>query len=200
MLSLLRELDKWIRRRLRCYAWKQWGPRGYRELRKRGVSVRDAPPWQAIAQAYELIDLSSKWLESGRHICLGVARVDGGGLIGTCTLYDIDSTNLRAEVGFVLGAFAWRQGFMTEALTAVLEHAFDTLGLNRNEADTDPQNHAAIKLLEGLGFHREGLLRERWLTNGRKSDAAFYGLLRHDWRRRAIEPTTSAASQETPSK
>ena len=36
--SPLRDLDKWIRRRLRSYHWKQWGRRGYRELRKRGVS------------------------------------------------------------------------------------------------------------------------------------------------------------------
>jgi hypothetical protein len=41
VLSPLRELDKWFRRRLRCYAWKQWG-RGAIELRKRGVSVRMA--------------------------------------------------------------------------------------------------------------------------------------------------------------
>ena len=38
VLSPLRDLDKWIRRRLRCYQWKQWGNRGYRELRRRGVS------------------------------------------------------------------------------------------------------------------------------------------------------------------
>lgn len=36
--SPLRDLDKWIRRRLRCYHWKHWGRRGYRELRRRGVS------------------------------------------------------------------------------------------------------------------------------------------------------------------
>lgn len=36
--SPLRDLEKWIRRRLRSYAWKQWGRRGYRELRRRGVS------------------------------------------------------------------------------------------------------------------------------------------------------------------
>lgn len=36
--SVLKELDSWIRRRLRCYLWKQWGRRGYRELRLRGVS------------------------------------------------------------------------------------------------------------------------------------------------------------------
>ena len=42
VLSPLREIDKWVRRRLRCYAWKQWGSAGYRELRRRGVSVREA--------------------------------------------------------------------------------------------------------------------------------------------------------------
>jgi group II intron reverse transcriptase/maturase len=37
VLSPLRELDKWIRRRLRCYIWKQWGRSGYRQLRARGI-------------------------------------------------------------------------------------------------------------------------------------------------------------------
>ena len=36
--SLFKELDSWVRRRLRCYVWKQWGRRRYRELRKRGIS------------------------------------------------------------------------------------------------------------------------------------------------------------------
>ena len=42
VLSPLRDIDKWVRRKLRCYLWKQWGSSGYRELRKRGVSVREA--------------------------------------------------------------------------------------------------------------------------------------------------------------
>lgn len=37
VLSTLREIDKRVRRKLRCYLWKQWGPSGYRELRKCGV-------------------------------------------------------------------------------------------------------------------------------------------------------------------
>jgi RNA-directed DNA polymerase len=36
--SPFKELDSWVRRRLRCYVWKQWGRRRYREWRKRGVS------------------------------------------------------------------------------------------------------------------------------------------------------------------
>jgi len=49
-LSPLRDLDKWIRRRLRCYVWKQWGRRGYRELRERRVSLDLA--WNTAKSAH----------------------------------------------------------------------------------------------------------------------------------------------------
>ena len=42
VLSPLRDIDKGVRRKLRCYLSKQWGSTGYRQLRKRGVSVRGA--------------------------------------------------------------------------------------------------------------------------------------------------------------
>jgi RNA-directed DNA polymerase len=48
--SPLRDLDKWIRRRLRSYYWKQWGRRGYRELRKRGVGRQLA--WNTAKSAH----------------------------------------------------------------------------------------------------------------------------------------------------
>ena len=48
--SILKELDSWMRRRLRCYLWKQWGRRGYRELLKRGVS-RDLA-WNTAKSAH----------------------------------------------------------------------------------------------------------------------------------------------------
>lgn len=48
--SILRELDSWVKRRLRCYLWKQWGRRGYRELRKLGVS-RDLA-WNTAKSAH----------------------------------------------------------------------------------------------------------------------------------------------------
>jgi RNA-directed DNA polymerase len=48
--SHLRELDKWISRRLRCYLWKQWGRRRYRELKARGVSRELA--WNTVKSAH----------------------------------------------------------------------------------------------------------------------------------------------------
>ena len=50
VLSPLRDIDKWIRRKLRCYQWKQWGRAGYRELRQRGVTVREA--WNTSKSAH----------------------------------------------------------------------------------------------------------------------------------------------------
>lgn len=50
VLSPLRNIDKWLRRKLRCYLWKQWGRAGYRELRKRGVTVREA--WNTSKSAH----------------------------------------------------------------------------------------------------------------------------------------------------
>ena len=48
--SSVKELDTWIRRRLRGYLWKQWGRRQYRELRRRGVS-RDLA-WNTVKSAH----------------------------------------------------------------------------------------------------------------------------------------------------
>jgi RNA-directed DNA polymerase len=48
--SPLRDLDKWIRRRLRSYPWKPWGRRGYRERRKRGVGRQLA--WHTVTSAH----------------------------------------------------------------------------------------------------------------------------------------------------
>ena len=50
VLSPLRDIDKWLRRKLRCYLWKQWGRAGYRELRKRGVTVQEA--WNTSKSAH----------------------------------------------------------------------------------------------------------------------------------------------------
>ena len=67
---------------------------------------------------------------------------------------------------------------------AVIGYAFDARGLDlgRIEADLDPHNQASARLLERLGFAREGLLRERWTVAGVTTDSLIMGLLRREWR------------------
>lgn len=113
----------------------------------------------------------------------GVARQGDNVIIGTTTLYNLDFTNRRAEVGYALGREYWGQGYMQEALQALLSYCFETLSLRRLEADVDPRNKASIQTLERLGFQHEGYLRERWEVAGEIQDALFYGLLRREWKR-----------------
>jgi RimJ/RimL family protein N-acetyltransferase len=111
----------------------------------------------------------------------GVARQTDNRLIGTTTLFHLDLDNRRAELGYALARDCWGQGFMHEALQALLSYCFETLDLRRLEADVDPRNEGSIKTLERLGFQREGFLRERWEVAGEIQDALFYGLLRSEW-------------------
>jgi RimJ/RimL family protein N-acetyltransferase len=97
-------------------------------------------------------------------------------------LFQIDAANRRAEVGFGLCSEFWRQGYMREALAALVRFAFGTLGLRRLEADVDPRNENSLRLLDRLGFRREGLLRERWNVGDEIQDSAFLGLLAGEWR------------------
>lgn len=74
---------------------------------------------------------------------------------------------------------------MHEALQTLLRYAFQTLDLNRLEADIDPRNVASARTLERLGFQKEGHLRERWIVNDEISDTWLYGLLRREWLERS---------------
>ena len=74
---------------------------------------------------------------------------------------------------------------MQQALQALLRYAFQTLDLNRIEADIDPRNMASARTLERLGFQKEGHLRERWIVNDEISDTWLYSLLRREWQERS---------------
>ena len=58
----------------------------------------------------------------------------------------------------------------------------DTLDLNRVQAVTDTRNVASARVLQKLGFVREGTLREDCVVNGEVSDSWVYGLIRREWR------------------
>jgi RimJ/RimL family protein N-acetyltransferase len=140
-------------------------------------------PWTSAEQANELVEGSLTAMRAGSQLCFGIVSSSACKVVGTCTLFHIYKVSRRAEVGFVLAKSFWGRGYMTEALSTLIDYGFSVLNMNRIEADTDPRNLAATKLLERLGFVKEGQLRERWIVEGEKSDSAMYGLLRRDWKR-----------------
>lgn len=104
-----------------------------------------------------------------------------GQVIGQCCLWNIDKGMMHAELGYELLRSHWKRGLMSEALTAVLDHGFDVMGLNRIEASPLSVNTASQNVLFRLGFKLEGLLRERHLHEGQWHDEMWFGLLRSEW-------------------
>lgn len=63
----------------------------------------------------------------------------------------------------------------------MLQWAYDAVDLNRVQSEVDTRNIASSRVLEKLGFRREGTLREECIVNGVVSDTWIYGLLKRDW-------------------
>jgi ribosomal-protein-alanine N-acetyltransferase len=70
---------------------------------------------------------------------------------------------------------------MPEALRVLLRYGFRVMGLNRIEATTHIENERSKRVLEKLGFQREGLLREYYCQEGVYNDQTLFSLLRAEW-------------------
>lgn len=139
------------------------------------------PRLRDLDDARELLRDIENHFRQGDLLQWGVALAADDKVVGTCTLADLDRTNRRAEVGFVLGSAYWKRGLMSEALPLLVDHAFGVLDLHRLEADVDPRNEPSLRLLEKLGFRREGFFRERHRVDDEWQDAVMLGLLAAEW-------------------
>jgi RimJ/RimL family protein N-acetyltransferase len=138
-------------------------------------------PWTDIAQAEESIRSTMAARADGSEARFGIELLATGELIGNAGLYHFFEQNRRCEIGYALASKYWGQGYATEALRALIRHGFDALDLNRIEADIDPRNAASARVLEKLGFRKEGYMPERWFVLGEFADTVNYGLLKRYW-------------------
>ena len=125
--------------------------------------------------------------EEKRALALFLSRRDDGRLMGAITLDNIRrGPSQSASVGYWIGPEFSRQGFMSEALAAVVDHAFGALDLSRVEAACLAENAASRALLERSGFIREGVAKSYLQICGRWRDHLIYSNLRAD-RRGAVK-------------
>lgn len=89
----------------------------------------------------------------------GIALRGERRLIGSAGFYKwVDEPVPAAEVGYDLDPAWWGKGLMSEALEAMLELAFERMGLERVDAYVLADNDRSLRLLDRLGFEREALL------------------------------------------
>jgi len=140
----------------------------------------DSPPWPAEEphRAAAFVEKSARMAAEGDGVRVAIERCEDRWFLGWCSVSQWNPTYRSALLGFCLDEPAWGHGYATEAAGALLDWAFEALDLIRVQAEADTRNAASTRVLEKLGFSREGTLRCNCIVAGEVSDSHVYGLLR----------------------
>ena len=111
----------------------------------------------------------------------GIEEKATGKIIGTIGYMWYQPENSATELGYSLARRCWNKGYMTEALSAVLDYTFRELRFNRVEAQHEVDNPASGTVMRKCGMVKEGTLRQRMYNKGRYVDVDLYAILRKEY-------------------
>jgi aminoglycoside 6'-N-acetyltransferase len=109
-----------------------------------------------------------------------VELLDRPGIVGDLGVR-LHSDRRQATIGYTIAAGEQRRGYGSEAVSRMLDHLFAERGLHRVAAECDARNEGSVRLLEAVGFRREGHLVASSLHGGEWCDEYLYGLLAREW-------------------
>lgn len=157
-------------------------------------SVPDVARYQSWEAPYSLDRARSfvGWMEShypderGEWYQLAIAtRDDPGTLIGDCAFQARAAEPLIADIGYSLDPAVQGKGYGTEAITELVRYLFEDRTKHKICADCDVRNEPSWKLLERVGFRREGEMHEAFWDGDGWASEYLYGMLASDWHARA---------------
>ncbi|MHC3469164.1 GNAT family N-acetyltransferase [Streptomyces sp. 7R007] len=123
--------------------------------------------------------------DNERVVPFSVVELAGGTLVGTATLWGIDTHNRCAHIGLGLLPAARGKGYGTDVVAVLCHYGFVVRGLHRLQIETLADNAAMLRSAERNGFVREGVLRSSAWVMGEFLDEVLLGLLAEDWKPRA---------------
>lgn len=137
-----------------------------------------------LAPAYfkRRLKLSEREMRRGSSLPLFIFRSGDEAMVGGASLSNVRyGASRSAHLGYWIGAPYTRRGYGAAAVRALLDHAFETIELNRVEAACQPENAASMRLLNALGFREEGLARSYLRINGAWRDHLIFAFTAADY-------------------
>lgn len=163
----------------------------------RPIDLKDAPEVQRLAGAREVAlntltiphpypdGAAEEWIRShttdAGMMNFAIVRRADGALVGSVGLI-LKSDHDKAEIGYWIGVPFWNQGYATEAVAAVIDYAFQELGVQRVYAAHFSRNSASGQVLIKNGMRHEGTLRRDIKKWDEYLDVEMYSILRTEWR------------------
>ncbi len=155
-------------------------PEIFRATEANRAHLREWLPWvdatRTVADTQAFVDRSLEQVRASDGFQARiVSDAEFAGIIG---YHYYDWRNLRTEIGYWLQESFQGRGIMTRSTKALVDFAFDHLGMNRVEIRAATDNRRSRAVPERLGFVQEGVLREYAWLNDRFVDLVVYAKLR----------------------
>jgi len=142
---------------------------------RRGLGTSDPLTMADEESFYENVVVESD------DIHLLVCSADGPA--GICGLNNLDATHGTAKLGYWIASEHHGNGYATAAARLLVDYGFREQRLHKVYADTFAFNEASQRVLEKVGFEREGVHRDQGFVDGEHVDVYRHGLLRDDFER-----------------
>jgi ribosomal-protein-alanine N-acetyltransferase len=121
-----------------------------------------------------------------------IEKKDGSKIGFVAHFYVLHVAGRQLEIGYSLVPSERGKGYCTEAAKIMVDYLFLSKESMRIQAQTDPRNVASQKVLEKIGFKKEGTLRKNFFMRGEWRDAYLYSILREEWKEPKILTKTTA--------
>lgn len=146
------------------------------------TSLDDKEIEQLVFNSPDLLNMSeTRSYPPGTETEMNFRIENEGILIGQAKLTRIRWGNRKAEISILIKKEYQGKGFGREAMLKILDFLFNELNFHRAEAEVIEYNTSSIKMIEKLGFKKEGILREAKFTNKRFWNIYRYGLLKNEF-------------------
>ena len=138
-----------------------------------------------LEKQYDKLTPKEKWF---------IIKKKDGSKIGFVTHFPIGNL---LTIGYTLIPDERNKGYCTEAVKIMVDYLFLSKDIVRIQAETNPRNLASQKVLEKVGFKKEGLVRKSIFIRGKWRDGLLYSILREEWKEPKILTKTASHSQRS---
>jgi len=141
--------------------------------------------WQPHADIEASKAVLAEWDKENERVDYyhwGMVLKESGQIVGTGGALGIDEEHQSTELGYCISRACWGKGYMSEAVSAMIEYLFDVVGLNRIVARHYPENIASGRVMEKCGMAFEGIQRQaHYHPKFGFVDLVCYAILRSDF-------------------
>lgn len=141
--------------------------------------------WKPATHIDEVQEILREWIQGYEKLDFyqwAIVLKELGEPIGSIGVVGKNEKTDMVHIGYCIGSKWWHRGITSEAVKAIIPFLFEEVGVNRIEAQHDPNNPNSGLVMKKCGMKYEGTLRQADWNNIGIADACVYSLLREEWK------------------